>query len=355
MKKAQPTVMLVADDNGYADHKLAFFTADGKIECLKVATSVQVGGSNMTSVDGNRQNIYQVVDAENNVVNTYTCSAAVTQPLNLRNANYPFVEPNRVLLHHVMVKAGLAGKNVKVGLTLPFGDFFNADGSQNVPFIKRAVENFEQNNVVTEKDALKVAIASAHMFPEALSAFYDWGLDETGGVLPRYEALEESDGSILIVDIGGSTTDIVCIRMVDGSLMIDHAHSGTERIGVLDVKEQINTEYQKKYGSGGHESHLSTRAVTKILETSKHRGGGRELDLSADVQAIIGQVSQRVVNYVESKAGKIGDYQAIHFVGGGAVVFKDALQKAVSFATIGDEFANARGVLKYMVEQQEAN
>lgn len=355
MKKNQASPIFVADDNGYADHKTAIFTAAGTIDCAKVPTSIQVGGSNLTSVDGGRENIYQVTDAEGNVLNTYTCSAAVTQPLNLRNANYPFAEPNRVLLHHAMIKAGLEGKTVKVGLTLPFGDFFKADGSQNTQLIQKAVENFQQNNVLTEKDGLKITIASAHMYPEALSAFYDWGLDDTGNILPRYEELEESDGSILIVDIGGSTTDIVCIRMVDGNLMIDHAHSGTERVGVLDVKEQINAEYQKKYGSGGHESSLSSRAVTKILETSKHRGGGRDLDLTADVQAIIGQVAQRVVNYVESKAGKIGDYQAIHFVGGGAVVFKHALQKAVGFATIGDEFANARGVLKYMVEQAQAN
>lgn len=354
MKKPQK-VILAADDNGYADHKTAFFDAAGKIECIKVPTSIQVGGSNLTTVSGDRQDIYQVLDDNKNIVNTYTCSGSVTQPLNLRHPNYPFIEPNRVLLHHSLAKAGLTGKVVKVGVTLPFGDYFNADGSFNTPFHSRAVDNFKQNNVVQEKDSLSVTIDSAHVFPEALSAFYDWGLDESGNYLPRFEELEENDGSILIVDIGGSTTDIVCVRMVDGNMMIDHAHSGTEKHGVLDVKEQINNEYQKKFGSGGHESALSNRAVTKILETGRHRGGGRELDMVAEVQAIIGQVAQRVVSYVEAKAGKISDYEAIHFVGGGAVVFKEALKKAVDFASIGDEFANARGVLKYMVAQLESN
>ncbi|WP_219096301.1 ParM/StbA family protein [Pseudomonas sp. UMAB-40] len=354
MKKLQQ-VILAADDNGYADHKLAYFTPEGKIECIKVPTSIQVGGSTLTSVSGDREGVYHVVGADSQVLNTYTCSGAVTQPLNLRNANYPFVEPNRVLVHHTMVKAGLAGKTVKLGVTLPFSDYFSADGSYNKEFHARAVENFNQNNVTTEKDMQKVVVASAHVFPEALSAFYDWGLDETGSVLPCYESLEENDGSILIVDIGGSTTDMVCIRMVDGNMMIDHAHSGTEKHGVLDVKEMINLVYQKKFGAGGHESVLSSRAVTKILETGRHRSGGRELDLVAELQAIVGQVAQRIVSYVEAKAGKIGDYEAIHFVGGGAVVFKDALQKVVNFATIGDEFANARGVLKYMVAQLETN
>lgn len=354
MKKTQQ-VILAADDNGYADHKTAVFNLEGKIECSKVPTSIQVGGSNLTNVSGERQDVYKVLDDEGKVLNTYTCSGAVTQPLNLRNANYPFVEPNRVLAHHAMIKAGLAGKTVKIGLTLPFGDYFKSDGSYNTEFHDRAVGNFKQSNVVTEKDLSKITVASAHVFPEALSAFYDWGLDEAGNMLPCYESLEENDGSMLIVDIGGSTTDLVCIRMVDGDMMIDHAHSGTEKHGVLDVKEMINLEYQKQFGSGGHESVLSNRAVTKILETGRHRGGGRDLDMTADVQAIIGQVAQRVFSYVEAKAGKINDYEAIHFVGGGAVVFKEALKKAVTFATIGDEFANARGVLKYMVAQMDSN
>lgn len=341
---------LVADDNGYADHKIAYFVGD-KIECKKFPTSIQVGGSNLTSVSGDRNDTYQVVDAEGAVQNTYTCSGAVSQPLDLRNAEYPFGEPNRVLLHHAMTKAGLVGMPVKVGLTLPFGDFYKSDGTYNKEIQLRATQNFSQANVVKEGDGVRIDIASAHVFPEAMSAFYDWGLEDDGTINEKYEALDDGDGSMLVVDIGGSTTDIVCVRMINGELMIDHGHSGTNKIGVLDVKEQISKEFQNKY-SVGHEAALSPRTIARIMETGTHQGGGRQYDLRLEVQSTMRAVAQRVVSFVQSKAGALNDYQAIHFVGGGAVVFRDALSAAVPFATVGDEFANARGVLKYLVAQQ---
>lgn len=48
----------------------------------------------------------------------------------------------------------------------------------------------------------------------------------------------------------------------------------------------------------------------------------------------------------------MGGAVGIRFVGGGAVLFGKALQTAVPAATVGDEFANARGVLEYMLAQQ---
>lgn len=278
MKKPQK-IHLVADDNGYADHKLAEVGDNGKIECRKYPTSIQMGGSSLTSVDGGKENTYHVVaphqDGET-ITGTYTCSVAVTQPMELRNSQYPFAEANRVLLHHAMIRGGLSGKTVKVGLTLPFGDFYKTDGSTNEALQLKSVENFQQSNVIAA-DGGRVTVASAHVFPEGLCAFYDWGMNDDASITSDYEDLETNDGSMLIVDIGGSTTDIVCIRMVSGDLMIDHAHSGTTKLGVLDVKEQINLAFQQKFGTDGHESALSPRAQARILETGMHRGEAKHM------------------------------------------------------------------------------
>jgi len=351
-KKPQQMIHLVADDNGYASHKVAKFDDEGKIECTKFDTSIQIGGSSLTSVDGNKEDTYRVLDEAGNVTNTYTCSSAITQPLDLRNSSYPFVEANRVLMHHSLIRSGMEGKQVQVGVTLPFADYFMVGGQMNTDLQKRSQENFIHNNVIAEQGEKSVEVMSAKVFPEGMSAFYDWALDENCNMTDGFEELTDNDGSALIVDIGGSTTDIVCIRMVNGDIKIDHAHSGTAKIGVLDVREEINNAYQKKYSTGGFESALSPRAVERIMQNGIHKAGGKTHDLKADLEAIFRAVTQRVVSYMQSKAGRINDFEVIHFVGGGAVLFGDSLKNAVPVGSIGDEFANARGVLKYMKAQQ---
>jgi hypothetical protein len=89
-KKPQQTISLVTDDNGYASHKIAKFEA-GKIVCFKYDTSIQIGGSTLTSEDGAKEDTYHVLCENGNITNTYTCSSAITQPLDLRNSNYPFM------------------------------------------------------------------------------------------------------------------------------------------------------------------------------------------------------------------------------------------------------------------------
>jgi len=349
--KKTTQIILAADDNGYASHKTAYFNADGKIECIKVETNIQVGGSTLTGVNGEKEDSYHVYHDDGSVLATYTCSTSNISPLELRNSDYPFVEANRVLMHHALVKSGLAGASVEIGVTLPFRDFFGQDGSKNHAYIEKSRLNFIKNDVVAEKGQQKVNITGAGVYPEGMSAFYDWAMDDECNTTPGYDELDDNDGNALIVDIGGSTTDIVCIRMIDRNIKIDQMHSGTEKIGVHDVREQINSVYQQKFGSGGHESSLSPRAIARIMETGSHRAGGQQREMQADVAMIIRGVTQRIVSYMRTKAGDIKSFDVIHFVGGGAVLFADALKKEVPTATLGDEFSNARGVLKYMKAQ----
>lgn len=351
--KNQP-IHLVADDNGYASHKIVYRDESGSMVCKKYDTSIQIGGSTLTSVTGENEDTYHVIGEDSQVINTYTCSSSITSPLDLRNPNYPFAEPNRVLMHHSLMRSGLGGKTVSVGVTLPFRDYFTVEGKLNASLQERSRANFLQNNVMAKQDGLRIRVDDARVFPEGMSAFYDWALDDQCNMTQGFEDLEDNDGSALIVDIGGSTTDIVCIRMVDRQIKIDHGHSGTEKIGVLDVREQINNTYQAKYTKdGGFETALSARAIARILEKGTYRAGGQDFDFRADLDQIIRGVTQRIVNYMASKAGRMNDFEVIHFVGGGAVLFKEALKKAVPIATVGDEFSNARGVYKYMMAQQD--
>lgn len=359
MKKTQSNARprLVADDNGFADHKMVQVGPDGKFLRNKYPTLIQIGGSSLTTVDGGKQDTYiaeHPVRAEGDKATfvQYTCSAAVTQPLHVRNQEYPVSEANRVLMHHGLHKSGLAGEKVRIGVTLPFSDFFKADGTPNKELHQRCIDNFMQNNVKADGAAANPVIIDVRVYPEALSAFYDWGLDEEGNITPGYAYLEASDGSMLIVDIGGSTTDIVSLRMVEGNLLIDHDKSGSAKLGVMDAREAINLEYQKAFGSG-HNSTLSPRMVNRILETKALSTPQGTVDWTANVDSVMWTVAQRITGFISQKVGNISEYQVIHVVGGGAVLFQQWLKEVLAGSSFGSEFSIANGVLKYMLAQEE--
>ena len=359
MKKTQSTsrIRLVADDNGFADHKVVHVGPDKAFQRTKVATLIQMGGSSLTTVNGEKQDTYIAerpvhTEGQQAAIVQYTCSAAVTQPLHIRNGEYPVSEANRVLMHHALHKAGLAGEKVRIGVTLPFSDFFKADGTPNKELHQRCIENFIQNNVKLHGAEANVEIVEVRVYPEALSAFYDWGLDEEGNTTQGYEYLEASDGSMLIVDIGGSTTDIVSLRMVDGRLLIDHDKSGSTKLGVMDAREAINLEYQKAFGSG-HNSALSPRMVNNILETKTLSTPSGKLDWTANVHAVMWTVAQRINGFISERVGNTAEYQVIHVVGGGAVLFKEWLQEVLAGSSYGTEYSIANGVLKYMIAQED--
>ncbi|WP_153785246.1 ParM/StbA family protein [Pseudomonas sp. EMN2] len=359
MKKTQSSVRprLVADDNGFADHKIVQVGQDGKFLQSKFPTLIQIGGSSLTSIDGAKEDTYNAerpAATEGGQAGSvqYCCSVAVTEPMHIRNQDYPVSEANRVLMHHALHRSGLAGEKVRVGVTLPFSDFFKADGTPNKELQQRCIDNFMQNNVKADGAASNPEVVEVRVYPEALSAFYDWGLDESGNITKGYEYLEETDGSMLIVDIGGSTTDIVSLRMVEGNLKIAHDKSGSVKLGVLDAGEAINLEYQKAFGSG-HNSALSPRMVKKILETKQLVTPGGKVDWTSKVDAVMWALAQRITGFITQKVGNISEYQVIHIVGGGAVLFREWLKDVLAGSSFGNEYSIANGVLKYMIAQEE--
>jgi plasmid segregation protein ParM len=349
MKKplTQSKPILAADDNGFADHKIARYNEAGKIECSKYATSIQIGGSKLTTVSGETEATYTTLDEHGEIWDTYTCSTSITEPLELRNAEYPFSEANRVLAHHAMTESGLGGCNVKLAITLPFSDFYTRDGLKNEEMQLRTIENFLHSNVLAVNSDSKITVSNVNVYPEGMCAFYDWALDEQANMTQEFEDLGDADGSFLIVDIGGSTTDVVSIQMVNDNIMINHGKSGTTKVGVLDVKEGINSAYLARFGKG-HDSKLGHRAIQRIMDTKTHKAAGVVHDMAQDVANIMRSTTARIMAYVNSKAGDLEEYHGVLFVGGGAVVFQKALKEALPTGILGDEFANARGMLKYM-------
>lgn len=351
--KKNPPLMprLVADDNGYADHKIAWLDENGRIMTGKVPSMIEAGGQGLSSTTGQRIGVYRVGDVE------YTCSSAVSSPMKLRNSDYPVSTANRVLFNHAMARFGLLGMPIRGAVTLPFRDYFNDDGSLNVDLRSRTAENFMRRDVEVVGSQAQPDIQSIAVYSEALSAWFDWAIDEKGNLTKDHDELCELQGEMLVVDIGGSTTDLASLQMVDGELLINQGKSGTETVGVLDARSKLD-ELVRGFlaaegvaGMTGHGGVLPNALLGSILLNGKGNYAGQVWGFEQQRDQACKAVAERVTSYIKSKVGNPATYYAILVVGGGAIVFRPWLEAIFPNAIFSDEFANARGALKYLRSQ----
>lgn len=349
-KKPQTKVMprLVADDNGYAAHKIAWLDQEGRIMVGKVPTQIQAGGTGMSTTTGGRVGAYDVDGVE------YHCSAILSNPMSLRNSDYPLSVANRVLFNHSLAKFGLLGMPVRAAVTLPFRDYFNDDGTINERLRNSTQANFEQRDVKVLESEAQPDVVSVRVCAEALSAWFDWAMEEDGSMTAAYDELHDINGEMLVVDIGGSTTDLASLGLVDGQLLINHEKSGTERAGVLDalakLEELVRATMEREgvTGMSGHDSKLPQKLLEMIMEKGTCNYSGRHWNFEAERDTACKAVAERIVNYIKTKVGNPGSYYAILVVGGGAIVFRKWIQHMFANAIFGDEFSNAKGALKFL-------
>lgn len=357
--KTQP--VLAVDDNGYADHKIAYYDdANRRIVTLKVPAVIS-SGHGMASARGELMNAYSVVG---NGGETYTCSANTEQPIDLRHAKYPITTENRVLFTHALNTAGLLGKPLSMTVTLPLADYYMSNGSINTALVEQVIDNFTKNNVQPDGGPTKgmtAQVVDLKVSPEAVAAWFDWAMDEQGDMNDAYFEMADDEGSVLVVDVGGSTTDIVALTLdANNDLTVLNEKSGTSKIGVLDVldfmEERFVAELCEKgvIQGGGHESLLTAKTLERMLTADSIRFGGQQHPVAEIRSEATRSVAGRILNFIRNKAGNTLSYHSIIVVGGGAVVFKEALsQELGGNAIFLDEFANARGALKLQLSMRQ--
>ncbi len=345
-------VTLVADDNGYAAHKIAWYER-GVIKTAKINTAIETGHTNTTAT-GVKLNAYTVGDGK------YTCTSDSNQLINLRHDKYPLSVENRVLFTHAIVGAGLGDKLISAAVTLPFRDYYGEDGNINAEFAKDVALNFKQNDVVIGDNGGKsLNVTNVQVLPEAVAAWFDWAMNDDGSMNDDYYEMSEANGSMLVIDIGGSTTDIVSVTLdKDENLIIRTDKSTSAKRGVLDAMGALHTaigDHLEKIGQGGsgHGFSLSQKLQMQALENGKIRLNGARHDFTEQRNVACANTANAIANFINETVGSTLEYFSILFVGGGSVVFKPWMEKMIPNAEFSDEFANARGTLKYLKGKQE--
>jgi plasmid segregation protein ParM len=320
---SSPTILAGVDD-GYAETKV-ITTAGKKVRITSsaragihglsfVGSEDKLGGSYETG--GHKFTIGEFIDGEET-----------------RFSDYPTSDLNRVVVNHALRLAGLAGKKVKIVTGMQVSSYFKGD-VRDEAMIAGKRESMAKN--VTAVDGGKMAeIVDNIVLPEAVASWFDYAYNDKGTALD----MEAPAG---VIDIGGKTTD--CVTILPGH-QIDHSRSGTGEIGVMDIYEVIGNKLRGEYGEGA----ISRKVYDQAVRTGTIRRFGKTINIQPTVDAAIEEVSDRVLREAKRHFGSGAHLDVILFVGGGAAFMKQ-LVSAFPNARVQPEpeFANARGMLKYL-------
>jgi len=323
----------VAIDNGYADHKVAYWVnKDGKrtIEEVLLPSRAQMGAINI-SLDGKSSGVY-TIDGDN-----WTVSKDVTEPESIRGQKYAYSDLNTVLVNHSLISAGFSDRSVKIATGLPFDHYFKS-GELNTLLLDKVKEALKTN--VAPKSEHNTAIISGHViFPESTAAFADYAMNEDGELIHQLEI------GAAVVDVGGNTTDITYINP-DNTM--NRQKSGSRQLGVLNVRDRLRQLIQENFSIDQlRDSQLDTALRTGVCSIF-----GKNQDVSNQIETAKRESVKKLMNFVEEKVGDASDLDFVLFVGGGAEVLAEVI-KEYPHAIVPErpQFANARGMLKYMSMQ----
>ena len=304
------TMVMIDDGSNYI--KLCA-NLDGKNETLLIPSRVIRKALPSMSTTGFSDASYEIDD------NRFSFSKSAVGTIPTNNRQYQVSEHNRVLIHHALKKANVSG-DVEVVTTLPIGQFFNPDGSKNEKLIASKIKNIKGD--ITYLDGAKKAnVTACYVLPEGVPAF----------VYAKQE-LNLSGSRYLLVDIGGTTTDLVVINDDDQIEQFESVN-----VGALKMLSEFSTIVSEKLQL----SELTDEIVINGLLNGVIAGE----DVS-DIASRIIQSFEHVINESMAKFGEVRLFDAVIFSGGGANLFKSSFVNVLK--TKEPQFDNARGALILM-------
>lgn len=270
---------------------------------------------------------------------TYTVSASLPF-LDTRVGTYATSAANHVLIHHALIRAGLAGCDVRIVTGLPVNDFYIA-GQQNTDLIDAKINSLASTTIRNRNADVQLARIVGHdVYPEAIAAFYDLVMDNEGNSTPVMDQVER--GSIAIVDIGGKTTDIAVV--FNGGTGVDPKRSGSVELGALS----LNTAVEMAIKRAMKLDRMSTMQVDEAVSKGTIRLFGSDQDCFDIVKYEKGVLAQQIITEVKRRVGGGSDLEAVFFVGGGSALLDDELQDLYRHAVFVEDpqFSNGRGMWK---------
>jgi plasmid segregation protein ParM len=306
-------------DNGYAYNKLAAWvkTASGKVVIRNacIASRAEIGRVNVASSNNGSDGLFVINDDD-----FYTVSEYVQNPERIRAESYAYSELNNVLVSNSILESGMAGTNFKLTTGLPLGQFYNEDGLKNQKLLDKVKKSLKI--LAQPVSGQNIEVSNHNIKPEALSAFIDWFVSEDG------EAQHEIHSGVMVVDIGGGTTDVSNIAP---NLSLNTNLSRTIEIGILDIFTKLRSLLSEAFNVDGRS--IRDDELDKVVRTGQVFIRGKHQDCTTQLLVAKAKVAKRLYNFINGLKG--GTLDKIIFVGGGAEALREEL---INIAKGSDDF-----------------
>lgn len=324
------TIIYVGVDDGFRQTKIVTSTG------FKLAVpSLARAGFSLTTIGGAQDAGEGGYETEGR---QFTVASEI-EGEDTRFDDYALSDINRVLVNHVLQRAGLGGKAIGLATGLPFQSFFLPGGSEaNQELISKKISNLATGVTPLDGNA-PVKLELQQVTAQGLAAYIDYMTADDGNLR---EGVDPS-ADVAIVDIGGRTTDTVTIY---GGGKLDHVKSGTGNIGISNVYDHIENEIKRRFN-------VASIRLATLEQVARHktiRLRGTPHDVTDIVAAATAEVFQQILREVKRRIGDAAEMSAVLLVGGGAALMHDLLKSEYPHCLVPPEpeFANARGMLKYV-------
>lgn len=319
-------------DDGSSQIKLR--RADG-MGAVKIPSIVE--NRPIYSAEGVSPSTYRIEDKD------YTVLAVSDQPERTDKGNYQTSDLNRVLVHEALRKAGLGGKDVILGVTLPIQQYFElgADSKLNMKRIEAKKANL-MGPIENRAGEAIAHIKEVYVFPEAIPAAVDAMTDLKDGQLV-YKPEYTDNKRICVIDVGGHTIDIAVFESLTANILQREGFEG----GVIKLVDALQSKLMALLG----ESQPIERSIAERAMINGHYAGH---DLSSTIKQIAAPLSEKVRQTLDRIASKRSTDLFI-CVGGGAQLVKEAVaeyagEEKTLVPNAPDE-AIARGVSKMLLSR----
>jgi len=339
-------VAIVVDDNGHSAHKLISIDNKGQLISRKVLTRVASNSEGLTDAVGRKVGSYYVAGVE------YSCNENMSQDSNFALDSYQHSAENVALTANGIELLGHFDKRIVLATTLPFKRMNVDDNNDKV---KKAFKS----EIVKAYDSKHLKIIDHLIMREGELVFYDFAIEWDGTTNPELQG--KTNNSILIIDIGGGTTDCVSITNSSGlKIASDGTRSGTiENFGILKVKGEVakllKQEILKKVDPSFSKmvNELAPRTIEEAFLTGvvNYPGIDGVVDISLQVNEIKGTFCDQLMRHLIDTVGRIDGFDTIIFAGGGAIGLKAQLNVKLPGCHYRDEYSNANGLFKVLAFQ----
>ncbi len=317
---------LVVIDEGSAQAKATFLSSSGDVVTRIIPSRI----AEQAKVDLNGYSPSAYFTGEGG---EFTVDGDFDDIIRTNISSYQTSEANRALVHETLRQCGFAGQPVKVAVTLPMSQFFSK--VQGTPINQKLITRKKRNILGDIRSASGLPLAEiidCMVYPEGIPALFDTIRNDQGDLKPGYE----EGMKILVVDIGGTTTDVSVVTPKGTIEAYDSFNTG-----VLTIAERFSELAAPQFGL--------KRIPRATAEQALKDGKLKNIDVSRVVHKACRNVMLTILRELEAMAPTPALLDCVLIVGGGAALIGEELASEMGVkALIPDDpdMAISRGIYK---------